>query len=486
MEKKKLKISKLSLILLILFAFLYVIEIGVLFLLLLSKDFGNWFWLHVRNPIVGLFFKIFEVVPKIGLNIGHILTWVLFILIILLIIASVFRKLKGRNIIYNVSLALIPAIIVFHTSNVLNYSTNFYTSLIDRIHMEDKVDKEYGEEDIVALYDSLLNKVMEMSLEFDRDSNGEIIYDKSLEETAIKDLKNISDDYPFLKGLYPKKFDVMTTKDMYSGGFAMGLTSGFGIAIDYSAAKASLLNTITHELCHTKGIMRENEAVYCSFIAGINSDNKLSQYAAYLEAFLRVDYAYRDVDPEDEFLRVEPLFKLCMDEHFREICEMYPKTTNGYLKGTKKLEFISYPLIDYKEHVGELIGVISSLQEDGGKIYIDGAEADMDYIFALIKNDSYRVVRVEFDNSNETYQKVEEAMKTSGDLFLAIQQFTPNDDEEDKTPEEYLKYYLKGFNNDNIILDFINTFITEDYSYSRVVRLLLEYYDGVEIMPYEL
>lgn len=486
MEKNKLKISNISLILMIIFAIVYVFLSASFILLMLFRPFGDWFWLNVRNPIAGFFYKIFEIMPGVGIKVGTINLWVLLISLVLLIVIGIFRKLKGRNVIFNVILVLIPLVVIFQTLIGLVYGTSFYTSLIDRFYLEDKVEKEYGREDLIVLYDNLLNKVMEMSLEFDRDKNGDIIYEQSLEERAVGDLLNLANDYEFLKGAYPKKYKEMLPGDPEFGGMAMGLTSGFGVSIDYSTGKAILLNTITHELCHTKGIMRENEAVYCSFLAGINSDDKLSQYAAYLEAFTRVDYALRDVDFEEEFMRVEPLFKLCIDEHFKEICEIYPKTTNVYVKNTKILQFVTYPLIDYKEHTGELIGLLSSFIEDGGKMYIDGAEAEMDYILALIKNDSYKVVRIDFQNSKETFDNLNEAMNKYSNLFLAIQQYNPEEVEDDKTPDEYLKYYLRGFNNDNILIDLVNTFIEEDYDYSRVVRLLLEYYDGLEILPYEM
>jgi hypothetical protein len=486
MEKNKLVVNKTSLFFMITFAILYLVITIAITVLLAFRSLGDWFWLNVRNPIAGFFYKAFELIPGIGLKFGTICVWTFLIASVLLIIVLTFKKLKGRNVIFNIVLVVIPIVVAFESLIGLLYSTSFYTSLIDRFYLEETVEKEYQKEDLVALYDNLLNRVMEMSLEFDRDSDGDIIYTQSIEERAIGDLLNISDDYKFLKGAYPKKYKKMLPGDPEFGGMAMGLTSAFGVSIDYSTSKAILLNTITHELCHTKGVMRENEAVYCSFLAGINSDDKLSQYAAYLEAFTRVDYALRDIDFEEEFLRVEPLFKLCIDENFKEICEIYPKLTNAYVKDAKILEFITYPLIDYKDHVGELIGLLSSLSEDGGKLYIDGAEADMDYVLALIKNDSYKVIRIEFKNSSEVFDNLHDVMNKYSNLFLAIQQYNPDEEVEDKTPDEYLKYYLKGFNNDNLLIDLVNTFIEEDYDYSRVVRLLLEYYDGLKILPYEM
>ena len=486
MKDNKLKINKKVLIFVIICSILFCLTNVLQIIMAFIKPLGNIYWLKVRNPIAGFFFKVFEVFPVLGVNIRTFLIIGLFLTILLLIIACIFKKLKKRNLIFNLTLTLLSIFVLSFVliSNV--YNTSIYSYLIDHFQMKDKVNKEYGEEDILVLYDSLLNKVIEQSLEFDRDSNGEIIYTKSLEERAVNDLLNISNDYEFLKGLYPMNYKRINHGDNDYDGFAVGYTTGFGLAIDYNNSKPIILNTITHELCHTKGIMRENEAVYCSFLAGVNSPDEFSQYAAYLEAFARIDGALYDIDPETELMRVEPLLRLCLDEGFQEICQLYPKMIDSYLKHGKELEFVSYPLIDYKNHLGEIVGLLSSFQEDGGQIYIDGSLADMDYVLALIQNDSYKIFRVKFKNNRALFDKLAPVMKEQSNLFIAIQQYDPASLPQSRTREEYLDYYLKGFNNDNPLYDFMATIFEDEYDYSRVVRLLLEYYDGQEILPYEL
>ena len=484
MKGNKIKISKTVLVLSIISAILLTI-IPILWISLsFFKSVGNFFLIYIRNPIAGLLYNFFESMPEIGIKIHSILAFMLFILILIVICTLIFKKMKNRNIIFNISLAIFSFMLVLTTSisllNVVNY-----TSLIDRYHMEDRINKEYKKEDIVILHDSLLNKVMEMSLEFDRDENGDIVYNDSLEDTAINSLLNISDDYKFLRGHYPRNYKKLLPGNKYYDGLTLGVTEGFGVSIDYSSNKAELLNTITHELCHTKGIIRENEAVFCSFLAGINSEDNLAQYAAYLEAFMRVDSALGDIDAEMELEKVEPLLKLCINEGFKEICEIYPKMTDNYIKKAKELEFVSYPLIDYKNHLGEIIGILSSLQEDGGQIYIDDSYADMDYVLALIQNDSYKIVKVKFKNSEGLFNRLKPVMEENSNLFMAIQQINKEDKKRDKSPEEYLNYYLEKNESDNVIEDFLNMFINGKYDYSRVVRLLLEYYDGQEILPYE-
>ncbi len=486
MNDNKLKLNKKVLIFIIVCSILFCLTNVVQVVIAFIKPLGNMYWLKVRNPIAGFFFKAFEVFPVLGVNIRTFLITGLFLTILLLIIVCIFKRLKKRNLIFNLTLTLLPIFVLGFVliSNV--YNTSFYSYLINHFQMKDRVDKEYGEEDILVLYDILLNKVIEQSLEFDRDDNGEIIYTDSLEQRAVSDLLNISNDYQFLKGLYPMNYKRINHGDNDYDGFAVGYTTGFGLAIDYNHSKAIVLNTITHELCHTKGIMRENEAVFCSFLAGVNSPDEFSQYAAYLEAFTRVDGALYDIDPETELMRVEPLLKLCLDEGFEEICQLYPKMIDSYIKNGKELEFVSYPLIDYKNHLGEIIGLLSSFQEDGGQIYIDGSLADLDYVLALIQNESYKVFRVKFKNNEELFNKLIPIMKEHSHLFIAIQQYDPAAYPEDKTHEEYLSYYLKGFNNDNPLFDMMATIFEDEYDYSRVVRLLLEYYDGQEVVPYEL
>ena len=169
---------------------------------------------------------------------------------------------------------------------------------------------------------------MDMSDDFER-KDGSIIYKDDYVDAAVNDLKNVSDEFLFLKGYYPRKTHDFSLKERINNNDGtLGYVKSFNVFVDENQNNVALLNTITHEMCHVKGIDRESEAELCSVVANTKSDNKFSRYSGFYNAFYRLKdtLSYMDQsivrDIEEDFVN------LCLKDSYMEACEFYAK--NAY------------------------------------------------------------------------------------------------------------------------------------------------------------
>lgn len=143
----------------------------------------------------------------------------------------------------------------------------------------------YSAAELEQLADYLVRETNTLSAEVKRDSKGKFVLTADLNETAKTAMKRLSKDIPQLKGYY-------TTPKKIKNSFFMSQTNLMGIYFPFTMEAnyntdmeaLNLPETICHELSHTKGFIREDEANFIGFLACYNSDNTDYRYSGSIRA----------------------------------------------------------------------------------------------------------------------------------------------------------------------------------------------------------
>ena len=444
---------------------------------LFSQDFANYFWLNILRPYFDAMFRFNQHVHVVEtIRIGIVI-----IAIIALIAEEIYFRSKAdfdkKYKLYNNLEGTFMVLIIFVVAPLIIGFYCFNNGKLNYMYDNKNVNKEYSPNDLLILNDYLKEKVLYLSSIVER-KDGDVIID-NIEEHAIKDLNNISNKYTFLKGTYPTKYNDLNEEESINGYVTEGVTymADYVVNVNYGQSSALLLNTIEHELCHTKGISRESEATYCSIVSQVSSDSIESNYSGYLEAFLRTNTALEYVDSDKSIKDADEVLSLCMYKGYNEICENSYREVNEYIEDSDQFKIITYSLKRYIDRKDMLLSVISKAKEmPGFKLLLNGkTEIDISEVESLIKNDNDDWLTIYIDNNKDIFNKIQPSLKENVNNFYSLHQFDSKEKEPDWNYDA--EYFLKPFSNSNDLSLVLSGEYTDNFNYERVVRLLLEYFD---------
>lgn len=430
---------------------------------------------HIVNSLNGVIFYLSSYI-----NYGSYL-FILFFLVtlfILMIVESVIvsskKSIEFKNKMYNriEKVSFMYILIIFSYLIISCYYLHLPN--LDNLIFESTKNKTYTKEDLIELNEYLKNKVLEYGDKQNR-VEGEVIFDGDINKQVIKDLHNIDDEIPLLKGLYPaRSSDLNNTLKGIVGSSTYGLTHFYSTYFDYNINPVIIMNTIAHEYTHTKGIIRENETVFISSLSGIESDDIVSNYSGYLEAFSRVNYALYEIDEKISNDTEDDIVSKCLTDSYNELCHLYTKNNGEYINGADTLYVSSYYMKNYIGYEKELEESLKLLTSDGGKLTINDKEVTIEDIINSIRIDNNEHFKFQKEINKNSYNKIKESLKNDR-LYKSIYQ--QNDITEDsKYKKDIEEYYLAPFRNYDSL--FLNSKVASiDYTYERAARLFLEYYD---------
>lgn len=474
-QKKVTKLNNVTKI----FGILFILYIILFFInnivMSFNENYAYFYVNNITNLKTGIMFYIFSIIPYAN----FIIPIAFFLTVLFLAIRADNTKLdiKKRNMAHNLTILTFIFFLYGFTLSVLT-DNQYFTHMpnFDKLLFSETKDKTYTEDDLIILNNYLKDKVIENATSMQRDEKGNIILNENLNKLAANDLRNVSDKLELLKGLYPIKSNNLndTLKGFY-GSSTVGLTNMYTTYLDYDASPVSSLGTITHEYCHTKGIIRENETVFCAFLAGVNSENKVSNYSAYIEAFSRSNYALSYINPDEAFNIEEEVLRMCLTDNYTELCEMYIKNNTGYIPGVEELWITTYSLKDYINHLDEFTNALTILDENNATFKIKDKEYTKDEVISFIKSEYDGIMKIKLDLNSKTYDKIEPAIK-NGNLYISIYQ---NDLDEEEPPEieNPLEFFLSPFPENDEGLFTGMSYSADTYVYERASRLFLEYYE---------
>ena len=465
-------------------SFIVILFIFKIIILICSKNidgFAYCYLINIHNPFNTFLFRLFQYTPLIGNYISVILSIAssIFCFIVAILISIKTVKVKTKERVFNYFLVIVTSVCAITFMSLMNDNVLLNTEFLDKLYMSDKVDSDYTVDDLILLDTYFKEKVLYYSESVERENN-KVYFNEDITKSSVNSLKNISNEFEFLKGKYPSKIrDFTNTFRKYNNDGTVGFTMGYGIAMDYTFEKVNLIMTSTHELCHMKGLIRENETVFCQTIANISYDNDVVKYAGYLEAFNRTTYALRKIAPNTANEIGDEVERLCLTDNYEEICQLHRKDIYNYIKGSDELFITTYSLLDYKDYKTQFYKFIDILINDYNAIILNENNDEISYneLMYNIDNDDndYVVIKINIDET--TYNNLYQTLNDYSHYYMSLYQHdSSEEEEEEKTVEEAIDYYINPFN-DNKKYFYNRSKLIDDYDYERVTRLYLEYFD---------
>lgn len=143
----------------------------------------------------------------------------------------------------------------------------------------------YTAEQLEQLCEFLIIRTNDLSMQVQRDDEGRFVRTADLDATAKAAMKELGKEYPQLSGYYSTPKEIKNSFFM-SQQYLMGVYFPFTLEANYNTEMYQLNSpdTVCHELAHTKGFIREDEAGFIAFLACAASDDVEYQYSGYIRA----------------------------------------------------------------------------------------------------------------------------------------------------------------------------------------------------------
>ncbi len=145
----------------------------------------------------------------------------------------------------------------------------------------------------------LANEATRLRTEVTEDGNGVMSLSRGVEGTlraAVEVFDAAADEYPVLAGPHVRPKGVILSRPWsYTGITGMYFPFFVEANVNIDAPDSSMPDTILHEIAHTRGFAREDEAGFLAFLAGRLSADADFQYTTTLQGFLSLAerlYAY--------------------------------------------------------------------------------------------------------------------------------------------------------------------------------------------------
>lgn len=224
-------------------------------------------------------------------SIAELLVVLLPIVILFILVRFIIRMIKVRE---NRRERLVKGILnVMCTTGIVLFSftmlggLNYYRYTFS--HYSNLDIAESSVEELYSLTKNLTMQAVELREQIPKtDENGVFMLSVStykLEKTARKAYRELAKDYPILSGSYGPAKPVLLSKLMSTTeitGVFFPFTMEANVNVDIPDFTIPV--TMLHEMAHLRGFMREDEANYLAYLAGMRSDSVEFRYSAVMDA----------------------------------------------------------------------------------------------------------------------------------------------------------------------------------------------------------
>ncbi|MDD3204802.1 MAG: DUF3810 domain-containing protein [Lachnospiraceae bacterium] len=248
-------------------------------------------WINTYGRITGLVsFSVGEIMIALGVILIAFAVLLGLTAVIFLAVAKHFpicSKVKLFCKYFYKSLA--GVLVIVFAVMTLNCFTLYHCSTFDEKYLQTEKE-EYSLEELMNLRDYVVIQANALSAMVDRDEHQNIIYSGNMEETAIRSMQSLGEQYDQLAGYYPTPKPIATS-DFLSQQHMKGYYFPFSMEANYNKVMDTMNKpaTMCHELAHLKGFIYEDEANLIGFLACINSDDVAFQYSGYLSVLNYID-----------------------------------------------------------------------------------------------------------------------------------------------------------------------------------------------------
>lgn len=313
-----------------------------------SQTFSDWYIANILPVWINTYSRFTNIFP---FSAGEMLIILAIILIAAGIIIFLLGFLKSdklkslRRGYWNIISWIAVCVFLIQT---LNCFILYHTSTLESKYMDSA--SQYGFEELSSLRENIVGKLNSLSGQFERDSNGEIIYDADwdlLYSKCIKSMQELGEKYPNLSGYYPRPKRIYFSKFM-SQQYLLGIFFPFTLEANYNTEMyiTNMPYTICHELAHLKGYIYEDEANFIAFMACTGSDDLFLQYCGYLNVLNYVSNDFRNnADKEAWNSRTLVKEEAAADNIFLT-ADTWEKVNNTSFFKTETVEAVANTLLD--------------------------------------------------------------------------------------------------------------------------------------------
>ncbi len=173
----------------------------------------------------------------------------------------------------------------------LNCTILYHASTFSQQYLPEEIaEREYTLEQLIAVRNHVVAQCNAYSALMERDEAGNIVYEGDMKGEAIKAMQNLGETYEQLDGYYPRP-KPLGASDFFSQQYMTGYYFPFSMEANYNDVMyiMNLPATMCHELAHLRGYIFEDEANFIGFLACVQSEDIVFQYAGYLSVLNYLD-----------------------------------------------------------------------------------------------------------------------------------------------------------------------------------------------------
>lgn len=250
------------------------------------------------------------------------------------------RKHRYFGVVIKLSLKSVLLVSLLILIFMLNAGINYYRNTLSEYL--DMNQQEYFVDDVQRLSMKLTKDVNQLSNVIERNAQGIFTLDIKVQERAVKVMNGVGKKNNILAGYYPNPKPLLFSW-ILSYEHISGIFTPFTMEANYNKdiVPYNIPFTICHELSHTKGFMREDEANFIAYLACISSEDPEFQYSGTLMAWIystnllyRIDAkAYNEVRNhlnQDVLLDLKEN-RLFWDKYKGVVSKLSKKVNNTYL-----------------------------------------------------------------------------------------------------------------------------------------------------------
>ena len=264
------------------------ITVSLLILIIFSFLKGNsyiseeWFAKGISRYSLWAVSALVNLIPFSVTELFFVVAIVIIVLCIVKIIRNISKKRWNKifDILYKITAVAVGMVLVINV---------FFTFSYNRYPLGEELGLENHKitmENAVKSGEYYIEKAKSLENNFERDQQGAVISPYSFRETV----ELVQKEYERLDSDYFNPFTVTPKPMMFSSIMSyMGFTGVFfpffaEVNINTKAPSYTIPMTICHEIAHSKGVMRENEANSVAYYLLITSENEFLQYCGFMYA----------------------------------------------------------------------------------------------------------------------------------------------------------------------------------------------------------
>lgn len=312
-------------------------------------------WVNTYGRLTGVFpFSVGEIL----LGLGVLCVFAFAVLIIMNFMMVVCRFLCGKRYTANrftsslwefsrgyfcwfAWVVLIVCVIMTLNCTILYHASTFS----EQYYGEE--DGDYSLEDLIKVRNLVVERCNALSQELQRDENGDIVYRGDMKKEAILAMKNLGKQYEQLDGYYPKP-KPLTSSDFFSQQYIAGYYFPFSMEANYNDVMyiMNYPSTICHELAHLRGYIYEDEANFISYLACIQSQDKVFQYSGYLSVLFYLDNDLFDAVSVEDYFAQPPILEQVYEDNIFLKQEVWDQINEDAVIDTETVDEISDAFTD--------------------------------------------------------------------------------------------------------------------------------------------